>query len=419
MDYARKGSRAFAAENYKGAGIDTEGRALGPSRFEAFVADSLRKLGWEVEVGVGVSEYRVSLGIVDPRNTKRYLAGVECDGEAYRKAATAMDRDVLRGSVLSGLGWTIFRAWAPEWWRKPTEEAARLDEKLKGLLDQPLNPTEDLSGKDTPIIGPGETSKTFQGADSGPSGENTPGENNGELNPLLGASHGEEGLKTDTVKENGGDKKGEDSLGEDEGQDNDDVDDDDDDDYGEEGDEDDDGIEDGEGTPTNIDEGGSLEITPPYDDESIKLAIAKTIDDYAPIIETRLAMEVAKKFERKAGKTFRTKIIKIAQRNFPTTKELKDPKIKGDRVKVFFWKENAGLCDSFRKRGPKEKKNILEIAIEELRALARTIKPEILDNPVDLMRDALGLSKLGADSRTRLQSAWDTQDTTTFPPKAN
>ena len=56
---------------------------------------------------------------------------IECDGTRYASQATVRDRDVLRPSVLSNLGWKTFRAWSVDWAldRKRAEE--RLLENLK------------------------------------------------------------------------------------------------------------------------------------------------------------------------------------------------------------------------------------------------------------------------------------------------
>jgi hypothetical protein len=70
----------------------------------------LQNEGWEVHPQVGVSFFRIDLGIVHPDFPGRYLAGVECDGAAYHRSATARDRDRLREMVLTDLGWRIRRA---------------------------------------------------------------------------------------------------------------------------------------------------------------------------------------------------------------------------------------------------------------------------------------------------------------------
>jgi hypothetical protein len=82
-----------------------ESGTLGPARapgggygslFEEQVAASLAELGHQVDGNVGVAGMFVSVAVRDPGRPGRYLLGIECDGTAYRDAATAHDRDLQR-----------------------------------------------------------------------------------------------------------------------------------------------------------------------------------------------------------------------------------------------------------------------------------------------------------------------------------
>ncbi len=86
------------------------------SPFEQEVAERLRRAGWNVHVQVGVSGFRIDLAIVHPDAPGRYLAGIECDGATYHRAATARDRDLLREKILIAKGWRIERIWSTDWW---------------------------------------------------------------------------------------------------------------------------------------------------------------------------------------------------------------------------------------------------------------------------------------------------------------
>ena len=129
LDFAERGPAALPSRD--------EG-SLGPaeSPFEEAVAEALRARGWEVRTQIGVSGFRVDLGIVHPDAAGSYLAGVECDGARYHSSATARDRDKLRQAVLEGLGWTILRVWSTDWFRNPGDVAHRIQEKLEQLLEE-------------------------------------------------------------------------------------------------------------------------------------------------------------------------------------------------------------------------------------------------------------------------------------------
>ncbi|WP_197452848.1 DUF3320 domain-containing protein [Rosistilla oblonga] len=128
LDYAHRGFKSLVEQN--------EGSVGGyDSPFEEAVAKSLIALGWEVESQIGVSGFRVDLGIVHPDYPGAYLAGVECDGATYHRSAVARDRDKTRQLVLENLGWNIIRVWSTDWWYEKESATATLHEQLENLLE--------------------------------------------------------------------------------------------------------------------------------------------------------------------------------------------------------------------------------------------------------------------------------------------
>jgi very-short-patch-repair endonuclease len=129
IEFAQRGPKALAeAVHGSVGGYD--------SPFEEAVAQGLRRLGWQVVPQIGVSRFRIDLGIVHPDRPGDYLAGVECDGATYHSAATARDRDKVRGAILSGLGWNLVRLWSTEWWVDKEGALQKLHIALNDLLAQ-------------------------------------------------------------------------------------------------------------------------------------------------------------------------------------------------------------------------------------------------------------------------------------------
>jgi very-short-patch-repair endonuclease len=128
LEFAERGPRAIA-EAVRGSigGHD--------SPFEAEVARALAARGWQVHPQVGVSVFRIDLGVVDPDAPGRYLTGIECDGATYHRSATARDRDKLREQVLRGLGWEIVRIWSTDWWHDHDSALEKVETRLRGLLE--------------------------------------------------------------------------------------------------------------------------------------------------------------------------------------------------------------------------------------------------------------------------------------------
>lgn len=121
LDYAQRGEVALLAV----VAADPRGEVESP--FEAAVRDELVRRGHEVHPQVGCSGYRIDLCVVDPDAPGRYLLGIECDGATYHSAATARDRDRLRGAVLAGLGWRLHRIWSTDFWQDPNGEMDRVE----------------------------------------------------------------------------------------------------------------------------------------------------------------------------------------------------------------------------------------------------------------------------------------------------
>ncbi len=127
VDYAARGNQAIR-ETVSGAvgGFD--------SPFEEFVAEGLRKKGWTIHPQIGVSEYRIDIGVVHPDYSGAYLVGVECDGATYHSSATARDRDKVRESVLNDLGWNLIRIWSTDFWNDAHREIDRVDQEIREFL---------------------------------------------------------------------------------------------------------------------------------------------------------------------------------------------------------------------------------------------------------------------------------------------
>ncbi|MBT3070308.1 DUF3320 domain-containing protein [Rhodomicrobium sp. Az07] len=144
LEYAERGPRALAAASEPLG--DTE------SPFEDAVKKALEEKGWQVHPQVGVSGFRVDLGVVHPDAPGRYLAGVECDGATYHRSATARDRDRLREGVLRNLGWRILRVWSTDWWVDPDSAFAHLHARLSEHLEDDRTAEAASSREEAPPV---------------------------------------------------------------------------------------------------------------------------------------------------------------------------------------------------------------------------------------------------------------------------
>lgn len=127
LEYAQRGVSALTeAVGAPGGFFD--------SPFEQAVAERLHAKGWVTHSQVGVSGFRIDLGVINPDAPGLYLSAVECDGASYHSSATARDRDFLREQVLRGLGWEVIRIWSTDWWIDSQSALEHVDGKLNKLL---------------------------------------------------------------------------------------------------------------------------------------------------------------------------------------------------------------------------------------------------------------------------------------------
>jgi very-short-patch-repair endonuclease len=126
----------FAQNGPKAIAVAVQGSVGGyESPFEQYVAEGLRRRNWKVRTQIGVSRFRIDLGVVHPDRPGDYLVGVECDGATYHSAATARDRDKVRADILHDLGWNLLRVWSTAWWVDPEGALDRLDQSVKKELE--------------------------------------------------------------------------------------------------------------------------------------------------------------------------------------------------------------------------------------------------------------------------------------------
>ncbi len=123
LDFAARGPVALPAQ---------DSGSLGPvaNAFEAAIKVAIEAKSWKLRPQIGVSEFRIDLGVVHPDHAGVYLAGIECDGATYHGSATARDRDKVRQTVLENLGWKIFRIWSTDWFRSPAPVVERIHTAL-------------------------------------------------------------------------------------------------------------------------------------------------------------------------------------------------------------------------------------------------------------------------------------------------
>jgi very-short-patch-repair endonuclease len=345
LEFAERGPRALMSAVHGSVG-DFE------SPFESAVAKLLRKKGWEVHPQVGVSAYRIDLGIVHPELPGKYLAGVECDGAMYHSSAFAQERDKIRQSVLTGLGWTLFRVWSIDWWTNPSKAIDMIHAGLIKHLEQDRVSTSrssDEVSQTTELISKEESSIKLVAKRVAPIEPPN--------SPIVVSS-----LSKD---ESGSDKKTENYVF------------------------------------ANLTKAGLVadpglfygEIYNP----NLTAMIVHVVEAEGPIHEDVLVRRIARHhgFQR-SGQQIRERVLLIAKQNHESSQE---------DVGIFFWAKGTyktGRVPARYSGRDEDLKTVEFICKDEILSIARTL--EISSSPVRVAR-AIGIGRLSQSAKVRIQDA--------------
>lgn len=174
LEYAEKGTRNV---------INSSDNSLSETSasIENIIADKLRSLGYTVHTDIGCSGYKIDIGIVDTLNESNYQLGIICDGKNYKRTKTARDREIVQNNVLKALGWNICRIWTMDWWEKPDEVIASIQEAIsQKKASKASSETYNVKTNTTPAV----ITEEKQNKES----VSTPEGNTNELSFLLKAS---------------------------------------------------------------------------------------------------------------------------------------------------------------------------------------------------------------------------------------
>lgn len=101
--------------------------------------NELAKHGYESQIDVGNSDFKIDLAIVNPKNKDKYLLGILIDGKNYYNAQTAIDRNLIQPEVLKNLGWKIERIWSVDWYEDSERLIQKIINKIEKMMEEVKN----------------------------------------------------------------------------------------------------------------------------------------------------------------------------------------------------------------------------------------------------------------------------------------
>ncbi|MBR2341070.1 MAG: DUF4011 domain-containing protein [Clostridia bacterium] len=94
-----------------------------------YIAEELSSYGYDCRYDVGVSDFKIDVAVVDPKNKHRFILAIMCDTPT---SFSIKDRNVLQIQTLKRNNWNVTRVYAINYYNNPKREIKR----IKDLLDR-------------------------------------------------------------------------------------------------------------------------------------------------------------------------------------------------------------------------------------------------------------------------------------------
>ncbi len=121
LEFAERGRTTLAVNSASVKG----GAGIGK-----FIAAELSGYGYECRVGVGASDFKIDVAVVDPKNKHKFILAVVCDGT---DKFSVKDRNVLQVQTLKRANWNVMRVNCVNYFNNPKREIKRVKDMLDKL----------------------------------------------------------------------------------------------------------------------------------------------------------------------------------------------------------------------------------------------------------------------------------------------
>ncbi len=122
LEFAEKGRTSIAAPSDE---IIINKNGIGK-----FVASELSAYGYECRCDVGVSDFKVDVGVIDPKNKHNFILAILCDGT---QKFSVKDRSVMQVQTLKRNNWNVIRLYSVNFFNNPKREIKKIKEFLDKL----------------------------------------------------------------------------------------------------------------------------------------------------------------------------------------------------------------------------------------------------------------------------------------------
>jgi hypothetical protein len=121
LDFAEKGRTTLAIPS---SNLTTKKVGIGK-----YIAEELSSYGYDCRYDVGVSDFKIDVAVVDPKNKQRFILAIMCDAPS---SFSVKDRNVLQIQTLKRNNWNVTKVYSINYYNNPKREIKR----IKDLLDK-------------------------------------------------------------------------------------------------------------------------------------------------------------------------------------------------------------------------------------------------------------------------------------------
>ncbi len=131
LEFAEKGRTSIAAPS--------DEVIINRSGIGKYVAAELSSYGYDCRCDVGVSDFKIDVGVLDPGNKHNFILAILCDGDAN---FSIKDKYVMQTNILKRNNWNVIRLYAVNFFNNPKREI----KKIKDYLDKLTSSSGGVSG---------------------------------------------------------------------------------------------------------------------------------------------------------------------------------------------------------------------------------------------------------------------------------
>jgi len=119
----------FAEKGRTSISVKREDMILAKQGIGKYIAEELSAYGYDCREAVGVSDFKIDVAVVDPKNKHSFILGILCDG---LNAFSLKDRVAVQVQTLKRNNWNVLRMYAVNFFNNPKREI----KKIKDYLDK-------------------------------------------------------------------------------------------------------------------------------------------------------------------------------------------------------------------------------------------------------------------------------------------